>query len=179
VAFYLDGTLGTRADGTNAIEQGAPYCFYGDDGTNCYPYDTTKLTNASHTIRAVMTYNNGSSTAETSVTFTVSNGATTTPPPPPPSGDTTAPTAPTNLRVTNQAFRSISLSWTASTDNVGVTGYYIYRNGGSDPIQFVTGTSFTDNAVTPNKPYTYKVTAVDAQYNEGPASNMVTAKTGK
>jgi hypothetical protein len=170
--------LNKRFDGTDAIEKDSPYCFYGDTGS-CLPYDTTKLTNASHTIRAVMTYNNGSSTAETSVTFTVSNGATTTPPPPPPSGDTTAPTAPTNLRVTNQAFRSISLSWTASTDNVGVTGYYIYRNGGSDPIQFVTGTSFTDNAVTPNKPYTYKVTAVDAQYNEGPASNTVTGRTGK
>jgi fibronectin type 3 domain-containing protein len=60
---------------------------------------------------------------------------------------------------------------------VGVTGYYIYRSGGSDPIQFVTGTSFTDNSVKPNKTYTYYVTAIDAQYNESGKSNSVTMST--
>ena len=46
------------------------------------------------------------------------------------SSDTQAPTAPANLAVTGVTSNSISLNWTASTDNVGVTGYRIYRNGG-------------------------------------------------
>jgi fibronectin type 3 domain-containing protein len=93
--------------------------------------------------------------------------------------DTTSPSAPANLHITSSDRRSVSLSWSASTDNVGVTGYYIYRSGSSDPIALITGTSYTDRAVTPNKNYTYYVTAIDAQYNEGPASNTVTGRTGK
>jgi hypothetical protein len=172
IAFYIDGMLNKRFDGTDAIEKDSPYCFYGDTGS-CLPYDTTKLANGSHTIRAVMTYNSGSSTAETSVTFTVNNVTT----PPPTTTDTTPPSAPTNLRVTSSSRRSVSLSWSPSTDNVGVTGYYVYRSGSLDPIQLVTGTSYVDMAVTPNKNYTYYVTAVDAQYNESVASNKVSAST--
>lgn len=42
-------------------------------------------------------------------------------------GDTTAPTAPANLTVTSKTDTGVSLSWSASTDNVGVTGYIVYR----------------------------------------------------
>jgi chitinase len=81
--------------------------------------------------------------------------------------------------VTNSDRRSVSLSWGASTDNVGVTGYYVYRSGSSDPIALVTGTSYVDTGVRPNKSYTYYVTAVDAVYNESGRSNQVNASTKK
>lgn len=42
-------------------------------------------------------------------------------------GDTTAPTAPANLTVTSKTDTGVSLTWSASTDNVGVTGYIVYR----------------------------------------------------
>ena len=45
-----------------------------------------------------------------------------------PAGDTQAPTAPTNLTASNITETTASLSWTASTDNVGVTGYNVYVN---------------------------------------------------
>src|SRR5207248_7488256 len=43
-------------------------------------------------------------------------------------GDTTPPSSPANLQVTGTTSSSVSLSWGASTDNVGVTGYNIYRS---------------------------------------------------
>ena len=48
-------------------------------------------------------------------------------------GDTQAPTAPTNLAFTQPASGQIRLTWNASTDNVGVTGYDIYANGACGP----------------------------------------------
>ncbi|HEY1369619.1 MAG TPA: fibronectin type III domain-containing protein, partial [Gaiellaceae bacterium] len=57
------------------------------------------------------------------------------PPPPPPSppspppGDTQAPSTPGGLRVTSATDTAISIAWNASTDNVGVTGYGLYRGG--------------------------------------------------
>jgi Fibronectin type III domain len=50
-------------------------------------------------------------------------------PPPPAPADTTAPSQPGGLTVTGASATSVSLSWSASTDNVGVTGYGVYRNG--------------------------------------------------
>src|SRR5207302_4290180 len=64
-------------------------------------------------------------------------------PPPPP--DTQAPTAPTNVAVTSTTATSVSLTWTASTDNVGVTGYQIFRN--NTQVGTSTSTSFTDTGL--------------------------------
>src|SRR5262249_51727526 len=50
-------------------------------------------------------------------------------PPPPPPADTSPPSQPTNLSVWNSSSTSVTLSWSASTDNVGVTGYRTYVNG--------------------------------------------------
>ena len=66
---------------------------------------------------------------------------------PTPVGDTTPPTAPTGLTATfNSTTNAIDLSWTAATDNVAVTGYRIYRDGGPTPINTVNGTTFSDAA---------------------------------
>ncbi len=80
-----------------------------------------------------------------------------------PPEDTTAPTAPTNLQVTGKSTSSVSLSWTASTDNVGVTGYTV-SYGGSTSVN-VTGTSATINGLSAATTYTFTVTAKDAAGN--------------
>ena len=90
-------------------------------------------------------------------------------------GDTSAPTAPTNLRSTGTTASSVSLSWTASTDNVGVTGYNVYR--GSALVGTATSTSYTDTGLTASTAYSYTVKARDAAGNLSPASAAVSATT--
>src|ERR1044072_9755881 len=46
-----------------------------------------------------------------------------------PPGDTSPPSAPTGLSTSLATTNSVALAWTASTDNVGVTGYDVYRDG--------------------------------------------------
>ncbi|WP_052675990.1 fibronectin type III domain-containing protein [Paenibacillus sp. IHBB 10380] len=77
--------------------------------------------------------------------------------------DTTAPTAPTNLQVSGKTASSVSLSWTASTDNVGVTGYDVFN--GSSLVTSVMGTTATVNGLNANTAYTFTVTAKDAAGN--------------
>jgi len=93
---------------------------------------------------------------------------------PTPVGDTTPPTAPTALTATfNSITNAIDLSWTAATDNVAVTGYRIYRDGGTAPIITVNGTTFSDAA--PLGTHSYAVTAIDAAGNESGLSNIASA----
>ena len=95
----------------------------------------------------------------------------------PPSPDTTSPSVPTGLSATVIGPTQVTLTWTASTDNVGVTGYNVYRNGtlharvGPNPV------SYSDGGVTPGTSYTYQVSAVDAAGNESALSASVTATT--
>lgn len=89
--------------------------------------------------------------------------------------DTQAPTAPTNLSSTGKTASSVSLSWSASTDNVGVTGYDVYRNGtyaGSS-----TGTAYTDSGLQASTTYTYTVKAKDAAGNVSAANGSVNVTT--
>ncbi len=90
--------------------------------------------------------------------------------------DTTAPSAPTGLNSPSQTVTSVSLAWTASTDNVGVTGYIIYRVGVQVGIS--TTPSFTDSTgLTPITSYTYTVKATDAAGNLSAASNTLSVST--
>jgi fibronectin type 3 domain-containing protein len=98
--------------------------------------------------------------------------------------DTTPPTAPTNLAVTVVSNTQINLSWTASTDNVGVTNYLIQRcasPGCSNFAQIGTtggpGTTYNDAVATPSTSYNYQVIATDAALNQSLPSNMATAVT--
>lgn len=91
------------------------------------------------------------------------------------SGDTQAPTAPTNLTASNVAETSLTLSWNASTDNVGVTGYEVLLNGSG--IGSVTGTSANVTGLTANTAYTFNVRAFDAAGNYSPLSNTVNVTT--
>ncbi|MBB5628288.1 glycosyl hydrolase family 18 protein [Sphaerisporangium krabiense] len=89
--------------------------------------------------------------------------------------DTTAPSVPGNLRSTAKTANSVSLAWNASTDNVGVTGYLVYR--GSTLVTTVTGTTYTDTGLTANTAYSYTVKARDAANNQSAASNAVSVTT--
>ena len=91
--------------------------------------------------------------------------------------DLAAPTAPTSLAVGGVTSTSISLSWNASSDNAGVSGYRIYRNGGTTPLTSVAGTSYTDSGLAAETAFSYQVSAYDTAGNESGLSNQVTATT--
>jgi chitodextrinase len=88
--------------------------------------------------------------------------------------DSTAPSVPGNLTATASALTattsSVRLTWTASSDNVAVAGYDVFRNGVK--IATVRAPGYTDPSVTPNISYTYAVIAFDAIGNRSAASSV-------
>ncbi len=90
-------------------------------------------------------------------------------------GDTEAPSAPANLATSDITETTIRLTWNASTDNVGVTGYDIYR--ANDNIGSVTGTTANVTGLTANTAYQFKVKAKDDAGNQSAFSNPVSATT--
>jgi chitodextrinase len=96
-----------------------------------------------------------------------------------PSLDTEDPSPPSNLQATAPTSSRVDLTWAAGGDNVGVTNYDIYRNGGGTPIGSVNGTTlaYTDNTVSPSTPYTYTVQARDAAGNTSVDSNVAQITT--
>ncbi|OAB42301.1 discoidin domain-containing protein [Paenibacillus glacialis] len=90
-------------------------------------------------------------------------------------GDTQAPSAPTNLTATATSSSQINLSWNASTDNVGVTGYEIFRNGSI--VGSSTSTSYSDTGLSASTTYSYTVKAKDAAGNSSAVSNTASGTT--
>lgn len=90
-------------------------------------------------------------------------------------GDVTPPTAPTDLASSNVTSSSVTLSWTASTDNVGVTGYDVYRN--SSLLTTVTGTTANVTGLAASTTYSFYVKAKDAAGNVSSASNTINVTT--
>ncbi|RCX21658.1 glycosidase [Fontibacillus phaseoli] len=91
--------------------------------------------------------------------------------------DTTAPTVPSNVTATVQSSTSLKITWTASSDNVAVTGYEVYRGGVK--VGTANGTSYTDSGLSVNTTYSYTVKAYDAAGNKSAASSPpATATTG-
>jgi hypothetical protein len=112
------------------------------------------------------TLNNGGP----NLTDPVSTNASTQP-------DTAAPNTPT-VTLGTVTTTSVALSWTASIDptpGTGIGGYYVYRGG--NYLTTVTGTSFTDTALTPATPYSYQVAAFDksTSNNNGPNVSALSA----
>ncbi|WP_282940085.1 S-layer homology domain-containing protein [Paenibacillus sp. RC67] len=89
--------------------------------------------------------------------------------------DTEAPTAPTHLKGTAISNSQINLSWTASTDNVGVTGYDVYR--GLTKVATVTTTTYSDTGLQGGTTYDYYIKAKDLEGNVSPASNAISVTT--
>ena len=103
----------------------------------------------------------------TSVTADEATVAITVPPPPP---DTQAPTAPTGLTAARTS-KGANLSWTASSDNTGVTSYVVFRDGVQ--IGSTTQTSYSDAAAAPGA-HAYAVAAEDAAHNRSALSAPAT-----
>lgn len=91
--------------------------------------------------------------------------------------DTTAPSAPVSLTATANSSTQITLTWIASTDSVGVTGYQIFRNGGGSAIAQTTSLSYQDTGLIASTQYSYTVKAIDAAGNLSSTSNQAGATT--
>lgn len=89
--------------------------------------------------------------------------------------DATAPSTPIGLIATAVSTSQIDLSWTASTDNVAVTGYKIYRD--TVYVATVAGTTYSDIGLLSATNYSYTVSAIDATLNESAQSASASATT--
>ena len=85
--------------------------------------------------------------------------------------DNEAPTVPQGFNASNPTTTTIDVSWTASTDNTAVVGYYVYYSDGTLVANITGGTSTTISGLDPETTYTMYVTAYDASGNESSASN--------
>jgi hypothetical protein len=100
----------------------------------------------------------------------------------PPPADTIPPTTPSGLTATAASASQINLAWTASTDDVAVTGYQIERCQGAGCTTFTqiattTATSYGDTGLASSTPYSYRVRATDAAGNLSAYSNIASATT--
>jgi len=164
IHIYINGvesTGGTTVDGGG----GAPY----DDSTTPFtvgnrPTDNARGFNGS--IDEVRVYNRVLSAAEIQAL-----------------ADSTAPGTPSGLTATAASSSQVNLSWTAPTDNVGVTGYLVERcSGGTGCSTFTqiatpTTTSYSDTGRTASTAYTYRVRATDANSNLSGYSSAVSVTT--
>ena len=145
---------------------------FGDGSTSSSPNPAkTYSTAGTYTVGLTVTGPGGSNTRTVPNYITVTTAA-----------DTTPPTAPASLTATASGSSSINLSWNASTDNVGVTGYRIERCMGSSCTSFAqiatrTGTTFGDTGLVAGAGYRYRVRATDAAGNLGAYSAIATATT--
>ncbi len=89
--------------------------------------------------------------------------------------DTQAPSVPSNITSSNIEQTSVRISWSASTDNIGVTGYRIYQNGTS--IGTVSGTSYNVSGLTAGTTYTFAISAYDASGNMSSNSSALSVTT--
>lgn len=89
--------------------------------------------------------------------------------------DITPPSVPDNIRETAQTITSVTLAWDASTDDVGVAGYHVYRNGSL--VGTIGGTTFTDTGLSVSSSYTYTVNAYDASSNASSQSAPFSASS--
>ncbi len=96
-----------------------------------------------------------------------------------PGGDTTAPTAPGTPSAEDVTAASVRLSWSAATDNVGVSAYQVVRiaNGTETPVATAAATSTTVTGLTASTAYAFAVYATDAAGNRSPRSGTVAVTT--
>lgn len=89
--------------------------------------------------------------------------------------DTEAPTKPTNLSMANKSDTTVKIGWTASTDNVGVTGYDVFQDG--NQVGTVTDLSYEATGLTANTTYSYTIKAKDAAGNLSELSDAISVTT--
>src|SRR5947208_661899 len=128
-----------------------------------FTWDTTGVLNGSHTLTAVARDAAGNTSTSLPVSVTVSNP------------DTLPPSLPTGLTATADRASQITLAWSPAADNVGVTGYQVFRNGVQ--IGIASGSSYQDTGLSPVTVYTYTVAAFDAAGNPSGQSFPAAATT--
>ncbi len=150
------------------------------DNKGVVGYDYKVNAGAWQSLSNVLSVNLTSLTAATSYTVQVrardaatnlgpaSSNSFTTP-------DTQAPSVPTGLSGTAPNSSTVNLTWNASTDNVAVTGYRIYRNGSH--INNSATTSYSDGGRTGSTTYSYQVAAYDAATNLSGLSSSINVTT--
>lgn len=165
VTMTLDGnTLTVISDGSTALAEGSDYNVSGATVTIRKAYLAAQPVGP---LILVFDFSGGSH-PELAVEVIDTSGADD-------GTDTTAPTAPADLTATSVTSSSVSLAWSASTDNVGVTGYDVYNGGG--PAASVTTASATVTGLAADTVYDFTVTARDAAGNVSPESEVLSVIT--
>jgi glucuronoarabinoxylan endo-1,4-beta-xylanase len=159
--------------GTAAVSQ--PFALQGISGvTALTPVRTSASENMAQL--AAVAVSSGSFTAslpaQSITTFVGTTGGNT-------GGDTQPPTAPGTPAASSVTSSSVVLSWTASTDNVGVTGYTVYQRTSSGDVSVATPStaSTSISGLSASTSYTFYVKARDAAGNSSVASPTVTVTT--
>jgi hypothetical protein len=180
-SLYLDGARTNTSSTVAPVAAGQPLALGGHGSTTGYDWsgsidevrfsNTARYSGTTYTVPAATFTSDAATTAlyhlESDATDSATGGGT--------GGDTTAPTVPTALTVGTVTSSAVPLSWTASTDAVGVTGYKVRRGG--TLVGSPTGTSYTDTSVAAGTIYSYTVSAVDAAGNESAQTASVNATT--
>jgi fibronectin type 3 domain-containing protein len=137
----------------------------GSDTSSPYgvTWDTAKVPGGEHLITA-KAYDAAGNVGSDANTVTAQNG------------DTQAPSTPTEVKATALAYNKVTLTWKASTDNVGVAGYIIVRDG-LTLTRVGAVTTYDDTTTLPGTQYKYKVIAIDAAENKSAASSEVSVGT--
>ncbi|MGG5306067.1 hypothetical protein IGK38_000704 [Enterococcus pernyi] len=131
-------------------------------------YTDTKLTASTEYTYTVKAFDAAGNVSEESKALVIS---TLEEPP----ADLEAPSVPLNITASSISDKSVSLSWTQSTDNVGVVGYYVYRDG--EQVGETETNTFSDAGLTANTEYSYTVKAFDKAGNISEESKALVVTT--
>jgi chitodextrinase len=159
---------GTASDTVEVLEteisiDGGAYIPVSGTSTWTYSWNTTQVTNGSHTLEASSTDIAGNSGVSSIVTVTVNNPAV-------------PPQAPTDLTAGLITTSTISFSWNPSVaETYPIAGYDVYRNGSN--IGTTSSTGYTDTNLTASTTYSYTVAAYDTQGNISAQSAALVATT--
>lgn len=151
VEFFVNGDL-VATDATAPYEAG---------------WDSTNAATGTYTVEVVATDAAGNTSSD-SVDVRVQAGGG--------EPDVQAPSTPADVVAVAEAHNRVKVTWNASTDNVAVTGYKVFRDD-SQIADVTSGTEYVDNDVVGNTDYAYKVVAYDEIGNESAESTVVNVKT--
>ena len=126
-----------------------------DNGVGDVTGSTSRIVSPGVTTTYKLTAANGAGSSPATVTVTVTA----------PAGDTQPPTAPVITSAVAASAQEVDLTWTASTDNIGVAGYQIIRNGSPAGTVSASILAWADNSVLGNSTYSYAIKAYDAAGN--------------
>jgi hypothetical protein len=127
-------------------------------------WNTVLATNGNHTLSAVASDGAGNQTTSSTLSVVVNNSL-----------DLQAPTVPSGLGAIAASAYQVNLSWNTSTDNIGVTGYRVFRGG--SPIGNPVANSYQDTTASASTTYSYTVAAYDAAENISGQSSTATVTT--